>query len=377
MPFRFVHTADWQIGKPFRSLGERMAGKLEEARLSVIDRIAELARARGAGHVLAAGDVYDAEGVPQKTLLQPLARMREHQDIRWWLLPGNHDPVRPAGIWQRVAALGLPPNVVCCTTPTPIQLAPGVLVLPAPLTGKGTATDPTSWMDAAATPAGSRRIGLAHGSVQSFGSQGESAVPISPERARAAGLDYLALGDWHGCTAIDDRTWYSGTPEPDRFPDNEPGFALVVTLAGAGAPGVERHRTAHFTWARHTADISHGDDLAAVERAVASLAPATAQLLVELRLTGVLPLEVHAQLDLWVSRLDARLAYLDADLSALAVQSTVADLARLGEGGELRWAADRLTRIASDPSAPDRAIAEAALVRLLQLAQEAGRETAA
>ncbi len=83
-------------------------------------------------------------------------------------------------------------------------------------------------MDGVASPAGTLRIGLAHGSVQGFGSAGEANVPIDPARVKSAGLSYLALGDWHGTTRISDRAWYSGTPEPDGFRDNDPGNALVV-----------------------------------------------------------------------------------------------------------------------------------------------------
>ena len=68
-------------------------------------------------------------------------------------------------------------------------------VLPAPLTSHAPGRDPTAWMDAAATPPGTLRIGLAHGSVQDFGQSAESAVRISPLRAKSAGLAYLSLGD--------------------------------------------------------------------------------------------------------------------------------------------------------------------------------------
>ncbi len=40
----------------------------------------------------------------------------------------------------------------------------------------------------------------------------------------------MALGDWHGRKQIGPRTWYSGTPEPDAFQDNDPGHALIVAL---------------------------------------------------------------------------------------------------------------------------------------------------
>lgn len=231
MSFTFIHTADWQLGRPFKAFDERIAGLLDAARFEAIDRIAAIARGRNAEHVLVAGDVFDAPGLEAKILRKALERLRKHEAVRWHLLPGNHDHVRPGGLWARLAEIGLPGNVAVHDTAKPSEIAPAVTLLPAPLGARAMSADPTAWMDSCATPAGHLRIGLAHGSIRDFGTAEQSAVRIDPARARRAGLAYLALGDWHGKLRIDDRTWYSGTPEPDRFPDNEPGHVLVVRLA--------------------------------------------------------------------------------------------------------------------------------------------------
>ena len=232
MRFTFVHTADWQIGKRFGAFPPDKAAVLREERLRAVDRVAEAARAAGAAVVLVAGDVFDAETVSDALIGTLLARLKAHPKLSWHLLPGNHDPARAGGVWEAIIGAGLPANVVVHTEPRPAELASGIVLLPAPLTAKSTSRDPTLWMDAAASPAGALRIGLAHGSVQGFGSEGEANVPIDPARVKSAGLAYLALGDWHGTTSISERVWYSGTPEPDSFPDNEPGHALVVTIVG-------------------------------------------------------------------------------------------------------------------------------------------------
>ena len=57
---RFIHTADWQIGKVFRRFGEREA-LFRQARLDAIDALGALAMREEAAHVLVAGDVYDME----------------------------------------------------------------------------------------------------------------------------------------------------------------------------------------------------------------------------------------------------------------------------------------------------------------------------
>src|SRR3546814_14483799 len=109
----------------------------------------------------------------------------------------------------------------------PIERAEGYWLLPAPLQYKRTQDDPTTWFDHAETPDGAKRIGLAHGPILDFGSSAPAANLIAPDRARRAGLAYLALGDWHGRREIDALTHYSGTPEPDDFDREENGRAPV------------------------------------------------------------------------------------------------------------------------------------------------------
>ena len=235
MTFTFLHTADWQIGKRFGSFPGDKPAVLRDQRLQAVDRLARAAIGSGCAAVLVAGDVFDAETVPGALSGQLLARLKAYPALTWHLLPGNHDPGRAGGVWSSLVG-ALPANVRVHLEAKPAELAAGVVLLPAPLMSKRTSGDPTAWMDSAPTPAGALRIGLAHGSVQGFGSAGDANVPIDPARVKSAGLSYLALGDWHGTTRISDRAWYSGTPEPDGFRDNDPGNALIVRLDGAGPP---------------------------------------------------------------------------------------------------------------------------------------------
>jgi DNA repair exonuclease SbcCD nuclease subunit len=57
---RFIHSADWQIGKVFKQFGPKEES-LRQARLAAIERLGELATAHETFHVLVAGDVYDNE----------------------------------------------------------------------------------------------------------------------------------------------------------------------------------------------------------------------------------------------------------------------------------------------------------------------------
>src|ERR1035437_10328239 len=127
----------------------------------------------------------------------------------WVLLHGNHVPALSESPWTRIERFGRPANVILALAPETILLANVRLaVLPAPLTRKNEPDDVTRWMDAAETPVGSVRVGLAHGSISNRLPEGDAKNEIADNRAASAKLDYLALGDWHGTTEIAPRTWY-------------------------------------------------------------------------------------------------------------------------------------------------------------------------
>lgn len=369
MSLRIIHTADWQIAKPFANFPAELAGELAAARLAIIPRVAKIARDAGASHVLVAGDVFDSDRIDTVTLRRALARLDEERAVTWLLLPGNHDPARAGGIWERAARIGLPGNVVALTEPTPYEMAPGASVLPAVLANNNPGADPSEWMDGCATPPGTLRIGLAHGSVHGFSSEGESAVSIARNRAARAGLDYLALGDWHGLKEIDARTWYSGTPEPDRFPDNAPGHVLTVTIDGAGAPPVVTpHASAAYTWLKLEASLTGVRELDAIERRIAAAAPSLSQVLVRLKLSGRLTLHEDAQLRRWREEIEGRVRHLEADTRQLTVAAQVADLEVFGTGGALRNSAEVLAAQSQSQNEAERRIAALALQKLYAFA---------
>ena len=370
MSFTFVHTADWQIGKSFGRFADDVAVQLRAARLDAIDRLAALARGAGAGHVLVAGDVFDSELIDDAGLRQPLGRMSVYPDLRWHLLPGNHDPARPGGVWARLPGLGLPANVVPYLVPVASEIEPGVVLLPAPLTAKEMRGDPTLWMDSAESPAGVLRIGMAHGSVRGFGSLGEASVPIEPGRRNSAGLDYLALGDWHGSKEIAPGVWYSGTPEPDSFRENGPGYALVVSLPGPGAAAeVRTAATSAYTWIERRALLARLADVEPVEAEVAALGPGRPRHVVALALEGVIGASESALLDGRLAQLAAVLLALDVDRRRLRVRVGADDVARFDDPA-LSAVAGRLRQLAGEGDTPDGRIAARAMRLLLALGTE-------
>jgi DNA repair exonuclease SbcCD nuclease subunit len=362
---RFVHSADWQIGKVFKQFGAKEE-TLRQARLTAIERLGALAGTHGARHILVAGDVYDSEAPAPVTLRAPIERMKAFSEVHWHLLPGNHDPHRPEGVWDRLAQTGLPPNIHLHLTPTPFALEAHAFLLPAPLTRKAEAQDLTEWMNAAPTPAGALRIGLAHGCVTNFGSEGEATNPINPGRPKSGRLDYLALGDWHRTLQIGPAAWYAGTPEPDRAGGQEHGTALLVDVPSAGAPAlVTPVVTGTYRWITRTEQLSSGAELADLEQQVRG-AGDLPRLILRLRLEGALPIAAFAELRRRLINLEAAVFHLEVDHSALATRPTDAELEAIDFDGVLRRCAGRLCSLRDDLARnPDlRHRAEDALVEL-------------
>ena len=234
---KILHTADWQIGRLYGTFDPDDAAALAEARFVAVERLAALAASEAVDAVVVAGDVFDAQTVSARSIRKLFNAMAGYGGP-WVMIPGNHDAALAESVWTHAARLGaLPSHLHLALEPRVVTLpGPRIALLCAPLTQRHTFGDLTAWFDTATTPPGWLRIGVAHGAVQGvLADDIDSANPIAPNRAALARLDYLALGDWHGSKCIDARTWYSGTPEQDRFKSNDAGQALLVQLGPAGA----------------------------------------------------------------------------------------------------------------------------------------------
>ncbi len=367
MSFRFLHTADWQIGKPFGNVPGDAGSALRTQRVATVAKLAELARAREVDAVLVAGDAFDSNQVSDRTLFQALGALQGY-DGAWVFLPGNHDAALTHSVWTRLRAKDLPSNIVIADRPEPIALAGGrASVLPAPLRRQREVLDQTEWFDDAATPDRTIRIGLAHGTVAGrLPAQAEASNTIDADRARRAGLSYLALGDWHGALQIAPQTWYSGTPETDRHRSNDSGLAHVVTIDSPGAPArVEPVRVGHYRWSRLDVELVDGT-ADRVLLALADLDAEVARSVVALRVSGSISLSERHRLDREMDNWQARFHHLDTDLTALCDEPTTDDLDAIDTGGFVRLAIERLKAKADDAQHPERGAARVAL-RMLYL----------
>lgn len=374
--FSFIHSSDLHLGKRFGNFSGDLPGRLREARHGVIARLAHHARAQGATTIVLAGDTFDSETPAPEVRRQALAEMRQQAPLQFVILPGNHDSLQAAPLWALLKSEA-PDNVILAVEPRPVLLADDVMLLPAPCTTRRAGRDLSAWMDEAATPQGMMRLGLAHGAIRSFSEDEMACDVIAPDRAQRAGLDYLALGDWHGAIEVNARTRYSGTPEPDRFKHARPGEAVLVRLAGGSAlPQVTALPTADFTWSILDFHLLDSDDPLPALTALLPAPGLRRQTLVRVMASGRCRLEARAALAGALAHAAPEFALLDLDDTQLVSLGDARDLDQIDRAGALRDAADALWAEAEDlnRSAAERSIARAALTRLYSYAQSVGAE---
>ena len=378
---RIIHSSDLQIGMVFNYLEPNVAAMLQDARQAVVHTLGERAREYRAAAVLLAGDIYDKQQLSPQTLAKPIEAMLRFPGIEWHLLPGNHDHVRENGLWDRLRRQGLPPNVHAHTDHGAVKIAEEdgteVFLLPAPFRYRSSDDDLTSYMDNAATPEGAIRIGMAHGSIQKFGSEGEAKNYIAPDRAEKAGLGYLALGDWHRQMQINDRTWYSGTPEPDQFklpPDTagtlcNGGAALLVDIAGPRAvPVVTPVETGKYKWHQVSETLIDESRIDSLEARLRGLDRDLSKVVLDLRITGMLSLAGRKHFEERIREsVDAAVRGMRLDDTGVGLEPTEADMDEIDRAGFVRAAADRLKAIKADTCNSEQARLAALALRRLYL----------
>jgi DNA repair exonuclease SbcCD nuclease subunit len=254
---KLLHTADWHLGRRFRSFGEEQEKKLTRARLEVLDRILLAAERFSVDAVLCAGDLFD-EPNPSRDWWEPVAeklRKRAWKDRPVFLLPGNHDPLTLDSVWAPTHPFRAElPAFVHVVDRSDFEFAlPGNAVLyGVPCLSKAGQRDPTQQIPQRAAGDERIRIGLVHGSTFDL-KDCQTNFPIAQNAAVERGLDYLAIGDTHGFRYVPEGrlippTIYPGAPEPTAFDEKDPGSVALVFVNRQRKARVQPERVAHWTW---------------------------------------------------------------------------------------------------------------------------------
>ena len=333
LPVRILHTADLQLGMPFRWAEGDAGATLREARLEVLSRIGDLAREERVDVVVVAGDFFDANTVDERTVASACARIRA-ANVPFVVLPGNHDfCAGPDSIYRRPDFVrAKPENLILLNEREPCVLLEGrLVVLPAPLMKRHSVEDPTAHITAgfgADVAPNAVRLGLAHGDVVGFTRDvdGRARNHIAAQRATLGNLDYLALGDWHGLKQIDERTWYSGAPEPTGFKENDPGHVLIVTFSTpGGSPHVEPRQVAKTSFMSLRWELNTDEDVASLEAAIAAIVRPRDTVL-KLELVGQLGVAERERVEKLLQRVAGETLHIRAKCEELGESFTIEEL---------------------------------------------------
>ncbi len=308
----FIHTADWQIGKPYLQVkNEQKRFKLQQERLHVIGRISDVAKVQGSSFVLVAGDLFDSP-TPCTTVVLEALEAIGRIGIPVLAIPGNHDHGALGTIWHRDDfqrhQKELAPNFQLLLKRQPFEVDQAV-ILPCPLLRNKDNCDPTLWLsnfDWNTLSPKKPRIVLAHGGI--YGFSGKDYALIEGNQTRENNLiqlcnlppnqiDYIALGDWHNLKQINSKAWYSGTPEPDRFDqgeDNHRGQILKVDISRGEAPKVKVLPTGGIQWHSMSFRFNSDRDVDHFERQIEELtAGRISRDLLRVEISGSLSLDGH------------------------------------------------------------------------------------
>jgi DNA repair exonuclease SbcCD nuclease subunit len=307
---RLLHTADVHLGARHANLGEQAAAQ-RERQFAAFRRSVDLALAERVDLVLIAGDLFDSNTQPRRSVERVAAELRRlaQAAIRTVIIPGTHDCFDRSSIYRAydLAALaGVPPVGDMLVVLTPDRPDVVLTTLDAVVYGrvfetKRAPVSPLHGFDARGEARATWRIGMIHGALSIRGRTDADEVVIDAEEIATSGLDYLALGHWHStltARAGDVQYAYSGAPEPVAVDQDRAGNVLLVTLDladGTRRVTVEERQVGRTRFERLDLDAADVPSQAAfIERLIERSDP---DLVLDVRLTGVRPDELDLDVD--------------------------------------------------------------------------------
>jgi DNA repair exonuclease SbcCD nuclease subunit len=254
---KLLHTADWHLGRRFKSFPDDAQKKLSRARMDAVTRILDVARRNAVNAVLCVGDIFD-DPDPSPDFWDGLAcKFQEHQGPHapLFLVPGNHDPLTPESVWAPAHPFRkrLPDWVhVVDRDDFSYPLSPNAILYARPCRSKAGENDLAMALPAREPGDERLRIGCVHGCT--FDIEGhQTNFPIRRDAGVQRGLDYLAIGDTHSFRDVTDNlpvpTVYPGAPEATSFDEPGAGNVALVALFRRGArPRVQMEPVAFWRW---------------------------------------------------------------------------------------------------------------------------------
>lgn len=313
---RLLHTADVHLGARHADLGDRAATQRERQFAAFVATV-DLALEEKVDLVLIAGDLFDSNVQPRRSVERAAAQLKRLVDarIRIVISPGTHDVFDRASIYRAydLAALSgaVGSDLVTVLDPehTEVHLKPLDLVVHGQcFATKRAPTSPLQGLDVSKDDRAAWHVGLLHAAVAIEGKTDGDDVVITTDEIAASHLDYLALGHWHSTRQgkAGRTTWaYAGAPEPIALDQDRAGNVLLVgldALDGKKRVTVEERKVGRTRFERVELDAAK---VGSQPGLVAKLAEQADQdLVLDAVLIGVRPDE----LDVHVEEVEAELA---------------------------------------------------------------------
>ncbi len=307
---RLLHTADVHLGARHADLGEQAAAQ-RERQFAAFRATVDLALAERVDVVLVAGDLFDSNTQPRRSVERVAAELRRLADgaIRTVVIPGTHDVYDGASVYRAydLAALaGLPPDADRIVVLTPERPDVVIRELDLAVHGRVFATkraprSPLAGFDVAGDDRATWHVGMIHGSLHIPERTEHDEVVFTSDEVAGSHLDYLALGHWHSTQRgrAGATVWaYSGAPEPVAVDQDKAGNVLLVALEQRDRGrhvAVEERRVGRTRFERlDVAATEIPGQPALVEQIVARADP---DLVLDVRVTGVRPDELDLSPD--------------------------------------------------------------------------------
>ncbi len=372
---KFLHTADWQLGMTRHFLAGEAQSRFDGARIDAIRAIGVLAAQEECSFVVVCGDVFESNQVSRQIVARALEAMAATPTVKFYLLPGNHDPLDASSLYRSPTfTKRRPENVVVLQDTDPVEPEPGVELVPAPWFSKRPLTDLPDAACDSLEASQAVRILVGHGAVDLLSPDKSDPALISlsslEKRLSSGQVHFVALGDRHSTTDVGrtGRVWYSGAPEPTDYVEVDPGNVLIVEV---NDQHVEVLPQRVGTWQFHHRDweLTGDADLDALEEWLNDL-EAKDRSIVKVALVGQVTLAHKARLDQLLERHADLLAALETweRRSELAVIPDGADLSDLGLSGFAQEAVDDLAELA-ESSDEQAVVARDALALLHRLVE--------
>ena len=99
---RFLHVADFHLGLRITRFDEDACGRMAEARFTALRKVRTEAARLNVDFILVAGDVFDDHTVSKSDATRAFPILESSADAcPVYIIPGNHDPLVPGGVWDR------------------------------------------------------------------------------------------------------------------------------------------------------------------------------------------------------------------------------------------------------------------------------------